>query len=98
MPYKLKVNNEIMLSEVSFKVGESQAIEISQEEYEQLANEKQALREKEERKQEILLQLNEIDNKSIRALRNNETDRLQDLEKQAEKLRQEIKKEYFDEY
>ena len=91
MPYKLKVNNEIMLSEVSFKVGESQAIEISQEEYEQLANEKQALREKEERKQEILLQLNEIDNKSIRALRNNEADRLQELEKQAEELREELK-------
>lgn len=91
MPYKLKVNNEIMLSEVSFKVGESQAIKISQEEYEQLANEKQALREKEERKQEILLQLSEIDNKSIRALRNNEADRLQELEKQAEELREELK-------
>ena len=94
MPYKLKVNNEIMLSEVSFKVGESQAIKISQEEYEQLANEKQALREKEERKQEILLQLSEIDNKSIRALRNNEADRLQELEKQAEELREELKELY----
>lgn len=34
MPYKLEINNEIMLSEVSFKVGENKAIEISQEEYE----------------------------------------------------------------
>lgn len=44
----------------------------------------------EERKAEILNELNTIDLKSIRALRANETDRLQELENQAIELRQEL--------
>jgi len=92
MPYKLKINNEIMISEAPFKIGNTEAKEITKKEYEKIEKEKQALREKEERKQEILLKLNEIDNKSIRVLRTNDSERLDDLEAQAEILREELRK------
>ena len=92
MPYKLKINNEIMISEVPFKIGNTEAKEITKKEYEKIEKEKQVLREKEERKQEILLKLNEIDNKSIRAMRTNDSERLDDLEAQAEILREELRK------
>lgn len=48
------------------------------------------LKAKEERKQEILEELNALDLKSIRALRANETERLQELENQAIELRNEL--------
>lgn len=47
--------------------------------------------EKEYRKSTIFKDLENIDKKSIRALRTNDTSRLEDLEKQAEKLRQELR-------
>lgn len=46
---------------------------------------------KEQRKAEILEQLDALDLKSIRALRTGETDRLEELEKQAIKLRDELR-------
>lgn len=52
------------------------------------------LQAKEQRKQEILEELNQLDLKSIRALRANETDRLQGLENQAIELRQELSSLY----
>ena len=76
-------------------------IEISQEIYDNLEKYNyinnefvlipnyEELKAKEERKAEILNELNTLDLKSIRALRANETDRLQDLENQAIALRQE---------
>ena len=47
------------------------------------------LQAKEQRKQEILEELNALDLKSIRALRANEAERLQELENQAIELRKE---------
>lgn len=92
MPYKLEYDDEIMISEVPFKMGELEAKKITKKEYEKIEKEKQALEEKEQKKQEILLKLNEIDNKSIRAMRTNDSERLDDLEAQAEILREELKK------
>jgi hypothetical protein len=48
------------------------------------------LKAKEERKQEILEELNALDLKSIRALRANEVERLQELENKAIELRSEL--------
>ena len=48
------------------------------------------LKAKEARKEEILNQLKEIDNKSIRALRADEQERLNELEAQAIELRKEL--------
>ena len=48
------------------------------------------LKAKEARKEEILNQLKEIDNKSIRALRADEQERLNELEAQAVELRKEL--------
>ena len=48
------------------------------------------LKAKQERKQEILEELNALDLKSIRALRANEAERLQELENQAIELRNEL--------
>ena len=50
----------------------------------------QILLAKEARKEEILNQLKEIDNKSIRALRADEQERLNELEVQAVELRKEL--------
>ena len=50
----------------------------------------QILLAKEARKEEILNQLKEIDNKSIRALRADEQERLNELEAQAVELRKEL--------
>lgn len=92
MPYKLEYDNEIMTSEVPFKMGELEAVEISKEEFEELEAKKEAKMQKEQKKQEILLKLQEIDNKSIRAMRTNDNERLNDLEAQAEILREELRK------
>lgn len=48
---------------------------------------KLAQKEIETQKSEIKIKLNELDSKSIRALRANETERLQEIEKEAETLR-----------
>lgn len=91
MPYKLEINNKIFTALVPFETENKKAQEITQEEYDEIIALQQQETEKEMQRNEILIQLNELDKKSIRALRNNENDRLEAIEAQAEALRKELK-------
>lgn len=90
MPYKLEKDNKIYISEVPFKIGDTKATKISQKKYKQIEEEKQTSAEKEQNKLKILHELQEIDSKSIRAIRANEKAKLKELEAQAVKLREEL--------
>ena len=78
---QIEISEEIFknIEKYEFKNGEIVLIENFE-----------TLKAKEARKEEILNQLKEIDNKSIRALRANEQERLNELEAQAVELRKEL--------
>lgn len=55
------------------------------------SEEKDIEHQKQERKQEILKELDELDLKSIRAIRSNDTEYIAEYEQQAEALREELR-------
>lgn len=88
--FEIKAENlaQIEISEEVFK--NIKKYEFKNGEIVQIENYK-TLKAKEARKEEILNQLKEIDDKSIRALRSNEQERLNELEAQAVELRKELR-------
>ena len=103
MKYYAHIKNNVINGKGQCKLISSDIInlEISQEIYENLENynyvngefvinpDYENQKRIKERKAEILNELNALDLKSIRALRANETERLQELETQAIELRKE---------
>ena len=103
MYYANIINNKLDgCSEFEIKAENLTQIEISEEIFKNIEKYEfkngeivlienfEILKAKEARKEEILNQLKEIDNKSIRALRANEQERLNELEAQAVELRKEL--------
>lgn len=87
--FAIKANNlkQIEISEEIFK--DIEKYEFKNDEIVKIEN-YETLKAKEARKGEILNQLKDIDDKSIRALRANEQERLNELEAQAVELRKEL--------
>lgn len=80
--FQIEITEEIFnnIEKYEYKNGEIVKIENYEEK-----------QQKEQRKSEILAELDTIDLKSIRALRSEEHERLTELEQQAETLREELR-------
>lgn len=88
--YKL-LNDGRVVGVSTYRSTAFECIEITEEEFEKFNFVREKETETEDKKQEILTKLKEIDEKSIRALRNNEQYRLDTLEAQAVELREKLK-------
>ena len=89
--YKLIKDGETV-GVATYKNTSYKYVEISEKEYNEYNQQKEYELKKQEKREEILTQLKAIDEKSIRALRANEQDRLDELEAQAILLRKELQK------